>query len=278
VLYTYSGFVAVWMLLSGNLQQKTPSSPLSGHCPSASEPISQQEVAVRLKRASAISVILIHVRPQPPSTSPQFFVIHGPCQRELGKDISLQKPLRHHTQGVYQLEERIRGTILCLSFSDDTRLGTQTLWSDFADTAEFSPNVPSDVLLQQTSSVSPTTSFNRLRRKGKYTAIAQRAGVGLAISVDSPASSVIGAISEGDHADESDEYDETDEEYVQMSGSESADDHADIRVWRGRADLKILFGPVADAEVLGFIDNVEVGKRLDREGKGDGLWDIEQLY
>jgi hypothetical protein len=134
------------------------------------------------------------------------------------------------------------------------------------------------VLLQQTSSVSPTTSFNRLRRKGKYTAIAQRAGVGLAISVDSPASSVIGAISEGDHADESDEYDETDEEYVQMSGSESADDHADIRVWRGRADLKILFGPVADAEVLGFIDNVEVGKRLDREGKGDGLWDIERLY
>jgi hypothetical protein len=83
------------------------------------------------------------------------------------------------------------------------------------------------VLLQQTSSVSPTTSFDRLRRKGKYTAIAQRTGVGLAISVDSPASSVIWAINEGDHADESDEYDETGEEYVQMSGSESVDGHAD---------------------------------------------------
>jgi hypothetical protein len=128
---------------------------------------------------------------------------------------------------VYQLEESIRRTILCLPFSDDTRLATQTLWSDFADTAEFSPNVSSDVLLQQESSVSPSTSFDRLRRKDKYIALAQRAGAGLAISADSPASNVIGAINEGNRADESDEYDETDAEYVQTSGSESADDHAD---------------------------------------------------
>jgi hypothetical protein len=110
---------------------------------------------------------------------------------------------------VYQLEERIRRTVLCLPFSDDTRLATQTLWSDFADTADFSPNMPSDVLLQLKSLVSPTTSFDRLRRKGKYTATVQRAGVGLAILVDSLASIVIGAIDEGDRADESDEYDET---------------------------------------------------------------------
>jgi hypothetical protein len=69
--------------------------------------------------------------------------------------------------------------------------------------------MPSDVLLQQKSLVSPTTSFDRLRRKGKYTATVQRAGVGLAILVDSLASIVIGAIDEGDRADESDEYDET---------------------------------------------------------------------
>jgi hypothetical protein len=83
------------------------------------------------------------------------------------------------------------------------------------------------VLLQQTSSVSPTTSSDRLRRKSKYTATAQRAGLGLASSVDSTASNVIGAIDEGDYADESGEYDETDEEYVQMSDSESVDDHED---------------------------------------------------
>jgi hypothetical protein len=128
---------------------------------------------------------------------------------------------------VYQLEERIRRTILCLPSPDNTRLATQRLWSEFTDTAEFSPNVPSDVLLQQTSSVAPTTSSDRLRRKSKYTATAQRAGVGFASSVDSPASNVIGTIDEGDYADESGEYDETDEKYVQMSGSESADDHED---------------------------------------------------
>jgi hypothetical protein len=87
--------------------------------------------------------------------------------------------------------------------------------------------MPSDVLLQQKSSVSPSTSLKRLRRNGKYTATIQRAGAGLAISVDSPDSSAIGAINEGDRADESDEYNETNAEYVQTSGSESADDHAD---------------------------------------------------
>jgi hypothetical protein len=45
--------------------------------------------------------------------------------------------------------------------------------------------------------------------------------------VDSTASNVIGAIDEGDYADESGEYDETDEEHVQMSDSESVDDHED---------------------------------------------------
>jgi hypothetical protein len=128
---------------------------------------------------------------------------------------------------VYQLKERIRRTILCLPFSDDTRLATQTLWSEFADTAEFSPNAPSDALLQQTSSTSTTTSFDRLRRKGNTTATAQRAGVDLAVSVDSPDSNVIGATNAGNYGDESSEYDETDEEYVQMSDSESADDHPD---------------------------------------------------
>jgi hypothetical protein len=46
---------------------------------------------------------------------------------------------------VYQLEELIRRTILCLPSPDNTRLATQRLWSEFTDTAEFSPNVPSDV-------------------------------------------------------------------------------------------------------------------------------------
>lgn len=112
---------------------------------------------------------------------------------------------------VYQLEERIRSTILCLPFSDDTRLATQTLWSEFTDTAEFSPNALSGALPHQASSVSTTTSFDRLGRKGTTTATAQRAGAGLAVSMDSPASNVIGAIDARDYGDESNEYDETDE-------------------------------------------------------------------
>jgi hypothetical protein len=46
---------------------------------------------------------------------------------------------------------------------------------------------------------------------------------------------------------------------------------------RDRADLKTLFGDRAIAEVLRFIDNTEVGKRLKKEGTSDDLWDIERL-
>jgi hypothetical protein len=46
---------------------------------------------------------------------------------------------------------------------------------------------------------------------------------------------------------------------------------------RDRADLKTLFGNGAIAEVLRFIENTEVGKRLKKEGTSDDLWDIERL-
>lgn len=62
---------------------------LGGRCPFTSGSMLQWEVAVRLKRASAISVILVHIRPRPSSSRPCFRVIHCPHQRELGKDIPL---------------------------------------------------------------------------------------------------------------------------------------------------------------------------------------------
>lgn len=46
---------------------------------------------------------------------------------------------------------------------------------------------------------------------------------------------------------------------------------------RDREDLKTLFGNGAIAEVLRFIDNTEVGTRLEKEGTSDDWWDIERL-
>jgi hypothetical protein len=87
--------------------------------------------------------------------------------------------------------------------------------------------VPSGALLQQISSVPTITSFDKLRRKGNTTATVQRAGLGFAVSVDSPTSNVIGAANAGNYGDKSSEYDETDEKYVQLSDSESTDDYLD---------------------------------------------------
>jgi hypothetical protein len=46
---------------------------------------------------------------------------------------------------------------------------------------------------------------------------------------------------------------------------------------RDRADLDTLFGNGAIAEVLRFIDNTEVGKRLTKQGNNGDTWDIERL-
>ena len=50
-----------------------------------------------------------------------------------------------------------------------------------------------------------------------------------------------------------------------------------ISARRDQADLKTLFGAGAIAEVLRFIDNTEVGRRLIKEGNSDDSWDIERL-
>jgi hypothetical protein len=40
----------------------------------------------------------------------------------------------------------------------------------------------------------------------------------------------------------------------------------------------MLFWPTTEAEVLQYIDNTEVGKRLEKEGRSDDdVWDIERL-
>ena len=46
---------------------------------------------------------------------------------------------------------------------------------------------------------------------------------------------------------------------------------------RDRRDLRTLFGDEATAEVLRYIDNTEVGKRLAEEENSDDSWDIERL-
>jgi hypothetical protein len=46
---------------------------------------------------------------------------------------------------------------------------------------------------------------------------------------------------------------------------------------RDKADLKILFSDEATADVLRFIDNTEVGKKLAEERFSDDTWDIERL-
>jgi hypothetical protein len=50
-----------------------------------------------------------------------------------------------------------------------------------------------------------------------------------------------------------------------------------ISARRDQADLKTLFGAEAISEVLRFIDNTEVGRRLIKEGDSDDSWDIERL-
>jgi hypothetical protein len=50
-----------------------------------------------------------------------------------------------------------------------------------------------------------------------------------------------------------------------------------ISARRDQADLKTLFGAEATAEVLWFIDNTEVGRRLIKEENSDDSWDIESL-
>jgi hypothetical protein len=46
---------------------------------------------------------------------------------------------------------------------------------------------------------------------------------------------------------------------------------------RNRADLKTLFGVEAVAEVLQFIDNTEVGKKLVKKTNRADSWDVERL-
>jgi hypothetical protein len=41
--------------------------------------------------------------------------------------------------------------------------------------------------------------------------------------------------------------------------------------------VETLFGDDATVEVLRYIDNTEVGKRLAKEGNSDDSWDIESL-
>jgi hypothetical protein len=45
---------------------------------------------------------------------------------------------------------------------------------------------------------------------------------------------------------------------------------------RDRADLKILFSDEATVEVLRFIGNTEVGKKLAEDKNSDDTWDIER--
>jgi hypothetical protein len=42
-----------------------------------------------------------------------------------------------------------------------------------------------------------------------------------------------------------------------------------ISARRDQVDLKTMFGTKATTEVLRFIDNIEVGRRLIKEGNGD---------
>jgi hypothetical protein len=55
----------------------TSSSPMGGYCASSSESMIQQEVAVRLERASAIAITLFHTRSRPLSPKPRSRIVRS---------------------------------------------------------------------------------------------------------------------------------------------------------------------------------------------------------